>query len=179
MSYQVNVQVYRLGSKNARQHSALQFDPQDGRPPWSVEAIHERKFQCAMCNDVWYSHHDMKDHFITRHSDMCCIEPHNPNWFVHKTFNTKTVFRLAYFNHDKSICEGASLQYVQRVGEVQASEALEHLMEQWLVDLETQQYDLISNNCNHQVEKWCRQLGIKRPRRSVNFLATVANHLFG
>lgn len=175
----VSVQVFQLGPKKNRQHSALQFKPLN-RQPVSVEAVHTRRFQCALCNDnEWHLQPDMKNHFESNHADQQCLEHQDAERFLRGTFRTKNVFGLHQFLDDDTICSGATINYVKKLGELPATFDTVSLWNQWEANLKTQQYDPIANNCNHQVEKWCKDLGMKQPPLSVNFLASLANQLFG
>lgn len=178
--YAVGVQTYTLGPRGLSLHSAIEFR----MPGFSVcyEAMVQRKFQCALCDDAeWRRSGDMQLHFQSHHAGHLCTT--GSGRFVKGVFRTEKQFVLNHFHGQNTCCSRAKLRNTQNLGIISISnEGLRCMLDNWVKHLNGQKYDESANNCNHQVEKWCkdlRHLGIRPPSRFTNLPARLAFAWFG
>lgn len=175
LEFTVSVQVYSLNN-SLKQHTALEFLLEHARERYCVEAIYLRQFQCCLCNDsTWFTHENMKTHLEIGHDMHVTGER-----FDDGCFRSKKVYTVMRFLDHHTHCEGAKLQSVSRLGKIKLSETGYYdLCAQWGRDLEKSKYDPVTNNCNHQVRRWCKCIGVKSPPTSTNLAANVIGFLCG
>lgn len=176
----VNVWVYGIGSRGKKKHTALEIQTAEFRI--CIEAALRRFFSCNICdNGEWYLNKAMKQHFESEHADQRCFETHNHERFVREAFKTKQAMSWNAFQQmENTLCSGVVFESSHRLGTIEITkERFSTLVSKWEVGLNNRAYDPIANNCNHQVEKWCQDLGVKAPPSSVNLLAKLAYALYG